>query len=87
MQRNAQVRARLNHLPVACGAGNVSQALPICDVRFEYIAEFRASQVKRLVNPWCATVDDNQIGTVSREKTIQDPLGKVVASPMSVACD
>jgi hypothetical protein len=25
-----------------------------------------ASHVERLVNAWCATVDDNQIGTVSR---------------------
>ena len=49
--------------------------------------EFPVSHVERLVNPWCSTVDDNQLRTVPRDQSLDDLLCEVDATPMSVAGD
>jgi hypothetical protein len=87
MQGNAQVRARLDHLLIALRSCVVAQSLPIGEMGLDSDTQCLASHVKRLVNPWCATMDDNQIGAIPREQTVQNLLREVITSPVSVACD
>jgi hypothetical protein len=56
-------------------------------VRFGDDAKFPARYGKRLVDSRCATVDDDQAGTISREQTAENLLREVVASPVPIARD
>jgi hypothetical protein len=82
---NAQVGAGLDHLPVALGPRDVAQALPVCQVWFGHDTERTASRCERVINAWHPTVDDDQLGTVSREQPIDYLLCELIASPVPIA--
>jgi hypothetical protein len=84
---NAQVLARLDHLLIVLRSCDVAQSLPIGEMGLDSDAQCLASHVKRLVNPWCATMDDDKVRAVSRDQAGDDLLRQVGATPMSVAGD
>ena len=67
MQGDAQARARCDHLPSRLPrARELTQALPVGPVGFQGHIQLLTCQVERSINPSRPTVDDNQVGAVTR---------------------
>jgi hypothetical protein len=75
----------MHHLAVAFRSSDVSQSLPVSEVRFGDDAEFPARHGKRVVHSRRSAVNDGHVWTIPREQSVENLFREIVASPMSIA--